>query len=360
MFSSRKRAALLTHGPLSVIGGMERFTIYLLEFLREQGFHVHVYEPSVFDSRIGRLFQPLAQYCCVGREVGRDIENYALVITLGFTSGFLKGRNVVNISFGSVRSYSNSIKHLYNRKFLLRMYMNIILDKLSKKGKLCVAASSQVQAELKKDYGTASVLVPCGIDIRHFSKRVSRHELRLRYGIEPEATVGMFCGRWDRAHKGLDSLLPIMQERGDVHWLIATNCDPGLEGVRNLTVLRNVGYEELPSVYSAADFTVQLSRYESFGFSFVESLACSVPVISTPVGIANYLYDDSLLSQLLVPYPADQLEHIRRDVHVKIERLKDKPYLEALAARGRARVEEEFGLELWKERMGNVLRSVME
>lgn len=357
-----KRAALLIHGPLTVIGGVERHNRYLLDFLEEEGFKVDIYDPSVVDapSFARRYLHPLVQYFYVGREVSRHIADYDLVLTTGYTGGFLKGRNVVNISFGSMWSYSNSIKHFYNRKFLFSMYMAILFDRLSKNGKFCIAISPQVEAEMRKDYGVQSIVIPCGIDITHFSRRESERELiRRRNGIDSDALVGIYAGRWDLAHKRLDALIPIMRERSDVYWLIAPNIDVELQGVRNLKVLRNVSYEELPSVYSAADFSIQLSRYESFGFSFVESLSCSVPVISTPVGIATQLYDDPLLGQLLVPCDGSRKDLIP-DVQEKIERLKDRQYLERLAKRGRARVEKTYSLGAWKEGMRSVLRSALE
>ena len=358
-----RRAALLIHGPLTVIGGVERYNRYLLDFLKEEGFKVDVYDPSVVNapSFARRYFHPFVQYFYVGREVSRHIADYDLVLTTGHTGGFLKGRNVVNISFGSMWSYSNTIKHFYNRKFLFGMYMAILFDRLSKNGKFCIAISPQVEAEMKKDYGVQSIVIPCGIDIRHFSRQESERELiRRQNGIDMEALVGIYAGRWDLAHKRLDALIPIMRERSDVYWLIAPNIDVELQGVRNLKILRNVSYEELPSVYSAADFSIQLSRYESFGFSFVESLSCSVPVISTPVGIATEVYADPILSPLLVPDAKYEQDKLVSAVHKLIDLLKDKDYRNKLAARVREVVQRDFSLEAWKKRMRSVLRPVCE
>jgi glycosyltransferase involved in cell wall biosynthesis len=357
-----RRAALLIHGPLTVTGGVERYNRYLLNFLKEEGFEVDVYDPSVVDapSYARRFLYPFVQYYYVGKEVNRNIGDYDLVLTNGHTAGFLKGRNVANISFGSAQSYGNSIKHAYNRKFLLNMYVTSLFDRLSKKGKLCIAISPQVEAELRNDYGVQSVMVPCGIDTKHFSRHEAGRELKLRYGVDPHTVVGVFAGRWDIAHKGLDILIPIIRDRTDVHWLIAPDCDVDLKDMRNLTVLRNVGYEELPTVYSAADFSIQLSRYESFGFSFVESLSCSVPVISTPVGIATEVYADPILNPLLVSDARYERDKLVSEVHKIIDSLKDRHYRNKLAARVRELVQRDFSLESWKERMRSALRSVCE
>ncbi len=53
-----------------------------------------------------------------------------------------------------------------------------------------------------------------------------------------------------------------------------------------------VPYKELPKYVSAADVFVRPSLSEGFGNSFVEALACGVPIIGTPVGgIPDFLVD---------------------------------------------------------------------
>lgn len=352
-----RQVAILPHGPTNIIGGAERFFQYLLNFLKEEGFGVDVYEPAL--ANIPDFLYPLARYY-TGSKLGRKIKNYDLIFSIGYAGGFLKGRNVINICIGTAKSYFGSIRKLYNYKFLFRMYMSIILDRLSKRGKVCLAISPQVEKELIKDYGVHSTVVFCGVDIEHFRRRTLASQIRLGYGIGPESFVCAFVGRWDMPHKGLDLLVPIMRERQDVHWLIVPDHEVNIEGIKNLTVLSDINYEELPDVYSCADISVQLSRYESFGFSFVESLSCSVPVISTPVGIATYLYDDPLLSALIIDGNGYQAEKIITDVHKKIDKLKDRHYLELLMPRCREKVEQEFSLKAWKERMRIALRSVLE
>lgn len=352
-----KRAALLTHGPINIVGGTECYIQYLLDFLKEEGFRVDVYEPTM--ANIPNFLYPFAQYF-TGSKLGRQIKNYDLIFTIGYTGGFLKGRNIINISIGTTQSYLKTIRKSYSYKFLFNMYMTIIFDRLSKKGKMCLAISPQVEKELMKDYGVRSTVVQLGIDTKHFSRRGPTSQIRLRYDIEPQSIVGIFVGRWDIPHKGLDLLIPIMKERQDIHWFIVTDRQIDIKGIKKLTILLDVGYEELPNVYSAADFSIQLSRYESFGFSFVESLSCSVPVISTPVGIVSSIYDDPLLSQLIVYANGYQTEKIVTDVHNKIDRLKDRHYLEMLMSRCRERVEKEFSLEVWKECMRHILQSVLE
>ena len=46
--------------------------------------------------------------------------------------------------------------------------------------------------------------------------------------------------------------------------------------------------ERMPLWLNAADAVLVTSDYEGFGMAAVEALACEVPVLSTPVGIAPY------------------------------------------------------------------------
>lgn len=354
-----RRIALVVHGPLSAIGGVERFNGYLLQALREDGFAVEVHDPSRASAPrwVRRRLGPLVQYYYVGREIARELHEYDLVITTGYTGGRLRGPNVLNISFGSVQSYFRSLRTAgaYNRRFVLTRCSSTVLDRLSKRGKSCVAISPQVQDELRSDYGVESVLVPCGVDTAHFSRRESGCELRSRCGIPQEATVGVFAGRWDPAQKGLEELIPIVRQRTDVHWILAPDKKLEFGGSGNVTVLHPIPYDALPDVYSAADFSVQLSRYESFGFAFVESLACSTPVISTSVGIARQLYADPLLGRMLVGPETGGRGDVRSQVHDRIDALKDPDLRARLARRGRERVEQECSLQVWQRRIRDVL-----
>ena len=354
-----RRAALLAHGPLSRMGGTERFTNYLRAFLGQKGFAVEVHEPRALSGRAGRLLQPLHQCFAVGRGLARRLDDYSLIVTVGYTAGHLRGPNVTNVAFGSMASYFRAIRRApgFRRRLAVTAAIMIVCDRRSKRGKLCIATSAQVRDELKRDYGVPSVVVPCGIDTAHFARRPDGREFRSRHGIAPSALVGVFAGRWDGAHKGLDVLARVMRERSDVHWLVAGTAGVDLPGVARLTVLGEVGYADLPALYSAADFGVQLSRYESVGFTFLESLACGLPVISTPVGVAPEVYDDPVLGDLLVPLdPVTQ----PAEVDDRIDRLSDTAWREEVGLRSRARVEKAFSLEDWRERIGEVFRAVTE
>jgi glycosyltransferase involved in cell wall biosynthesis len=61
--------------------------------------------------------------------------------------------------------------------------------------------------------------------------------------------------------------------------------------------------EELTEILGKADFSVLSSRYETFATVLIESLACGVPVVSTSVGVAPVVINES--NGMLVP-PGDE------------------------------------------------------
>lgn len=66
--------------------------------------------------------------------------------------------------------------------------------------------------------------------------------------------------------------------------------------------------EELANKLRNADFLIQTSNYETFSTAVVESLACGVPVISTPVGIFPEIYEPSI--GIMIPSgKADDIAH---------------------------------------------------
>ncbi|MEK7136055.1 MAG: glycosyltransferase [Patescibacteria group bacterium] len=60
---------------------------------------------------------------------------------------------------------------------------------------------------------------------------------------------------------------------------------------RRLGIADQVSFEgwknDLVSYYKSADVFLQTSKFEGYGLSLVEALACGLPVVSTPVGIMN-------------------------------------------------------------------------
>lgn len=115
-----------------------------------------------------------------------------------------------------------------------------------------------------------SAVLPCGPDLRRF-KPLPRERARRRLGLDPGGRYLLFPANPDRPEK-----------RHDRAAELAAACDAAL-----LTG-GAIDPDQMPLWVNAANAVLVTSDYEGFGMATVEALACDVPVLSTPVGIAPY------------------------------------------------------------------------
>ncbi|HET8815639.1 MAG TPA: glycosyltransferase, partial [Solirubrobacterales bacterium] len=116
----------------------------------------------------------------------------------------------------------------------------------------------------------SSAVLPCGPNLAHFEPR-SRAEARRALGLDPNGRYLFFPANPNRPEKRHD--------RADA---IAAACGA------DLLTGGSIEPERMPLWVNAANAVLVTSDYEGFGMAAVEALACDVPVLSTPVGIAPY------------------------------------------------------------------------
>jgi glycosyltransferase involved in cell wall biosynthesis len=116
--------------------------------------------------------------------------------------------------------------------------------------------------------GTA--VLPCGPDLERFAP-LPRAEARSALGLDPERRFLFFPANPSRPEK-----------RHDRAAELAAACDAELLSGGSIEP------ERMPLWINAANAVLVTSEYEGFGMATVEALACEVPVLSTPVGIAPY------------------------------------------------------------------------
>jgi glycosyltransferase involved in cell wall biosynthesis len=115
-----------------------------------------------------------------------------------------------------------------------------------------------------------SAVLPCGPALDRF-RPIPRAEARGALGLDPDGRFLFFPANPARPEK-----------RHDRAAELATAC--GAE----LLSGGSIEPEEMPLWLNAADAVLVTSDYEGFGMAAVEALACGVPVLSTPVGVAPY------------------------------------------------------------------------
>lgn len=116
----------------------------------------------------------------------------------------------------------------------------------------------------------ASAVLPCGPDLVRF-RPLPRLEARERLGLDPAGRYLLFPADPRRPEK-----------RHDRAQELARACDA------ELLTGGSIEPEEMPLWVNAANAVLVASEHEGFGLVCVEALACDVPVLSTPVGIAPH------------------------------------------------------------------------
>jgi teichuronic acid biosynthesis glycosyltransferase TuaC len=115
-----------------------------------------------------------------------------------------------------------------------------------------------------------SAVLPCGPDLDRFVP-IPRAEARRELGLDPDGRYLFFPANPARPEK-----------RHDRAAAVASAC-----GAELLTG-GAVEPERMPTWINAASAVLVTSDYEGFGMAAIEALACGVPVLSTPVGVAPY------------------------------------------------------------------------
>jgi teichuronic acid biosynthesis glycosyltransferase TuaC len=115
-----------------------------------------------------------------------------------------------------------------------------------------------------------SAVLPCGPDLSRF-RPLRRSEARSELGLEPAGRYLLFPADPARPEK-----------RHDRAAALATAC-----GAELLTG-GSIDPDRMPLWVNAANAVLVTSDHEGFGLAAVEALACDVPVLSTPVGVAPY------------------------------------------------------------------------
>jgi len=115
-----------------------------------------------------------------------------------------------------------------------------------------------------------SAVLPCGPDLSRFQS-IPRAEARRELGLDADGRYLFFPANPERAEK-----------RADRARELARACDA------ELLTGGSIEPERMPLWLNAANAVLLTSDYEGFGMVCVEALACEVPVLSTPVGIAPF------------------------------------------------------------------------
>ncbi|HLY51163.1 MAG TPA: glycosyltransferase [Solirubrobacteraceae bacterium] len=109
-------------------------------------------------------------------------------------------------------------------------------------------------------------VLPCGVDLHRF-RRIERREARKTLGLDESGPYLLFPANPARPEKRYDRAQEVA---GEAPLLVLDGVDPS----------------QVPLWVNAANAVLVPSERESFGLAVLEALACDVPVLATPVGVA--------------------------------------------------------------------------
>jgi D-inositol-3-phosphate glycosyltransferase len=225
------------------------------------------------------------------------------------------------------------------------------------KAERIVATSPQEQEHMRSLVSTKGNIdiIPCGTDIQRFGS-IAREAARAELGIEKEAKVVLYVGRFD-PRKGIETLVRAvnqseLRDSKNLQLIIGGGSTPGnsdgIERDRIEAIINELGMSDfttlagrlsqdiLPTYYAAADVCVVPSHYEPFGLVAIEAMASGTPVVASDVGGLQFTVVNEETGLLALPQDVDAFASA-------IDRILLNPeWRDELGKAGRKRVETKF------------------
>jgi mannosyltransferase len=198
-------------------------------------------------------------------------------------------------------------------------------------------------------------VVPHGISLARFSPPSEKLTVWQRTGLPGKYGIGTF-GRV-RPDKGSDvfveAMLQVLPDFPDYCAVIAGLCQPQHEGFRQTLIdkiaahglsgriifLGLIGPDAVADWYQNVLITVACPRYEPFGLTPLEGMACDCAVVATDTGAFRMIVDEGVTGHVV---PTDDVAAL---VTALRRMLPDPAHTLAMGRAGRARVEAGFSVE---------------
>lgn len=151
--------------------------------------------------------------------------------------------------------------------------------------------------------------IPHGIDVSRFKPPADKLDAWRRSGLPGKYGIGIF-GRV-RPEKGtdvfVDAMLQVLPDFPDFTAVIAGLCQPQFAAFRDELVRRiadskldgrivfvgEVPSEQMPDWYANVLITVASPRYEGYGLTVLEGMACGCAVVASDTGIFRQVIEES-------------------------------------------------------------------
>ena len=208
------------------------------------------------------------------------------------------------------------------------------------------------------------IVIPNAVDASKYEKKISREDVKRRYGIEPHEKVVLFIGRLV-PQKGVEYLVKaiplILQQHGNVKFVVVGD---GWSKNHLEDLARSTGFEdktrflgfisdsELTELTMSADVLVVPSVYEPFGIVALEGMAAGVPVVAANVGGLSEIIEHDHTGVLVYPKNPESIAWGVNRV------LSDPAYSRWLVQNAKRKVQEVYSWEAVAQRTVEVYEEV--
>lgn len=178
----------------------------------------------------------------------------------------------------------------------------------------------------KLTHEVKSYLIPNGVDLSRFNPKVKTRQLNFKKPV-------VICASALVPYKRVDLTIKAVAKAGGMSLMVLG--DGQLRGAIDTLGKRLLGdryrrlvvpYQEIASYYKAANVFTLASKTEAFGISYLEAMACNLPVVTTADSTREGIIGDAGI--LTDP---ENIEKYAKDLAIAIKtRYKNKPYAQAL------------------------------
>lgn len=210
----------------------------------------------------------------------------------------------VRVPYALSLQEGDTFKHMFGRLHI-RPFVPLLRRTLRAASVVQAISHHLAEWALRWDYRGALVIIPNGVDIKHFSRPFSEHELvRAKAELGKKAgdifliTTSRLVGK--NAVDDCIRALTFLPEY--VHFIVLgrgkeeaalRKLAAELRVATRVWFLGHVKHDKLPEYLQVSDIFVRPSRSEGMGSSFVEAMAAGLPVAATQEGgIADFLFDE--------------------------------------------------------------------
>lgn len=221
-------------------------------------------------------------------------------------------------------------KKIFTRGPLPKHFKNYAQHFSLKKARVLIAISHHEKEVLSRITGRTDIeIIPHWVD-RDIIDKVDKNFFK----IEFTRPVILFVGQL-KYRRGFDLAIKILNRVKKENPLttliiITNNTDRKAEllnlahreGVaENIILKENISEEEKFSLYKQADLYLSPTRYEGFGVTFLEAMACGCPVVASSIPVVNEIIEDGktgLLARLEDPFDfAKKIKWILKDSNLR-------------------------------------------